>query len=419
MCLTRYFLKTGSSSTRVDCEDLLIGARSIHFQNLQPDVLNLVQHRSAAGEWLGSIGHDTVLRLDREDPDTGDFQQVFCGRVISPEDVVNESGATRTIRVAGVLQAFGEFRMVRGSWDGTSISSGGVHSGVQPGNLFNSPVVGTHYGYNWASTLGGTFYKNQGQQSISAAVQEVVDFVYAQVSDQGLGSVWLPVLMSNYFGDNPLTPLPVWSENVSALEFLVRLVRPQVDSYCSVDYSGTSPEVRFGRFRDVSEVDLTAGFPLIETRVQRKQHEESLGVIVTTDDGSRDTVIPWWPVSPLVAVPSGARYLDRRIVTLTATTPPAGTPSVYGPILAESLTRELWTAQVALCGDAWQWCRPGAVLAVDGARLDVQRATWDLATDVVTAEAGVPRHLGVDDLEGLTNWLWRNVRAITAATTPA
>lgn len=420
MCGVRYWIKTGSGEATL-CESLRIGPRSIDFTNMAPDVLTLVQHRKSDGTWMGNFAHDRTVRFYREDPDSAELSQVFCGRVLAPETVSAGGGDKRIVRVAGVLQAFAEYKFVRGSWDGW-LKAGSTRYTVYDSNFYNSPVVGLFYGNEWREMINGYYFKYVGQQTIPAAFQELIDYVVARVSADDLGEVWSPELVSNYFGPSPLTPKPAWEENVSCDEWLVKVLRPQVDAFVSVDYSGDRPALRAGRYRDEPVVELPErGWPLMETRTRRRYDQEAKGIAVAMSLGRSDAVTGFTSVSPITEQPSGKRFIDRRTVALISADTPSGVPSVYGPILADSLIRPLVEADITLHGDAWQWCRPGTVvkLAEGGDRMNVQTASWDLTTDTVTARTGAPRQLGIGDLESLSTWLWRNVRGISSASTPS
>lgn len=397
-----------NGAAAVSCESLRLAPTSIRFESFQADVLSLVQ--LLRGGDSPALVHDDRVRLIRVD-ESGTEAQVFCGLVQAPRD---DGGAgVRLVRytVIGGLGAFAQWTFVRGYYNGTHIHDGVVYE-VHTDNFRNSPSLSMYWGDVWQySALFGWYYKRTRPQNIPKAAREVVEYVAGRVQAEGLGDEWRPELLSNYFGDAPLEPQ--WSMVVSknCLDWLVMVCRPQVDAFSSVDYSGNRPGLRLGRFRDVEPVDLTgAGWPMVSVSHSRRLDKEPSGLVVGHGVGANGFPMEW--LTPIAEQPSGQSWLDRNNLAMVVAQMPTAPPSVFGPLMYASATRPIVEAQVKLAGDAWQWARPGRTLSVvtGGGDLNIQTATWDLGTDVVSVTVGLPRQLGVKDLDDIKLWLWRHVR---------
>lgn len=444
-----YLIAYGTSGAPVPipCEQLGLDPVSIRRANLDVDVLELEQHR-VRGAWAAELSHDTAVRFYRRDPETGDLRQLFCGRVVAPMEAIDEHARRRVVRVHNVMQLYRESLFQRGRWvpfffrrsdqiwrnssaypffpvDDDPDLSGHECKLFEGYNFFAWPYgTGSYAGHDVAQLV---------RQSVLRAVREwqhhVIflhrrnnvtlgpgagpnDLPFPLIPD-GLEHTWHADVRIGDLGQ-AIWPTPAEQRELNYLDWLIAITKPLPDFCTWVDYAGgMNPVLRLVRFASAAPVDLSdGGWPVISMHVARQINEEIAALFIinqseVTSGPMRPRVIrSHYPLPPPARNP-----LDRRSLLEDFGEPLGWTPPNYQDQLAEQLgsivTAPALSGTIRFSGDAWKWCRPGSRLATDAwpSAAMVQETHHDLATEVLTAQVGPPRHLGRYDADTLRAWL--------------
>jgi hypothetical protein len=414
------------------CETLGIDPLSIRRASMDIDYLEMEQHRKR-GQWVQTLPHDADIRFYRYKPSTDNLFQLFMGRVISPQTASDSHSTRRIIRVAGVGQLLKQLRFHRGQFVPGRVGGPPQNPWEEVSRAVetNGDVVPLWWGAYLATDPRNptTQIKLYRIQNVRQAASEVfLNLQYLLPWHGGITNVWSPTLKSLALGTNPPRPLPFDAGQNNYLDWLIRILQAVPDAFLRWDLSGARPEATIGRFGLQSPLTLNPGPPLATQFVERRQHEEALGLLVTLGSTSLTVAefnrgygnrVRWghFPTS------SPARNSLRRQTSVLHFGPESGGanltpegaqaiadyagPFMTGPLLSGSLTFI----------NAPDWCTPGTVFSLAGQRLNVQETIHNLATDQITAQVGVPRQLGVDDITGVGAWLANTLRAMPGVVT--
>jgi hypothetical protein len=419
----RYFISINGAEA-VSCESLGLAPGTLTRSNLLPDSLTMTQTR-VRGAWAVTLAYDDRVRFWREDPVTEEMVSIFLGRCLEPEENRRANARSRQVMVMGVLQLAKEVQWTRGAWTPEEIQDGVSEGGEDDDPDANGHAMAMYYGYFYRRKSGGPagrLIKKKGRQTVAEAVKEVMDNLIFAAQYNTEADEWNPTLASCFF---PSSPQPRWEGGaapVSMLEWLTRVLQIERDPFLQVDYSGSRPALRAGRFRDEGAIPLpTGGWPLLGGGIVRRREQEYSGISVFQSYESDpdyytlgSDFFPTWAFSrrwleatyPLSSPPNP---LERRATVLNYASSGSSTAwDTLAAFIGPSVTQPVVMGYWELGGKAWSWIKPGRVLEVDGLRLNVQQTTHDLATERVRAEVGLPRQLGVDDMERLALWLRRN-----------
>jgi hypothetical protein len=376
-----------------------------------------------------TFNHDDDVRLVREDPVTGVRRQIFAGKVTSPKEGADAGRRRRQIRVHNVMQVAKECLFTRGRWvtyflpvppPGSGYPFFPVDASNDANSHENTLFFGLNY-FNWpysGSPYTGYKVGRDVRQSVRRALEEWSFNLAALVTRLGYRT---GTTASRVWGANGavISELgqAVWPEmqaheSLSYLDWLIRITQTIPDIYSTVTYQGSAPVVTIGRFGEVKGVLISGAEPCLGVHVGRQRHDEAAGVVIVnqgaTVPGSTTrarVVRARFPDS------SSLNLLDRRVVPIDflsrlAIDPDSTEAANLVTNIGYLLTQPQWTGSVTMTGGAWEWCRPGSVLRVDGGdRLNVQETTHDLATDALTVSVGPPRHLGQFGREEIVAWL--------------
>jgi hypothetical protein len=362
----------------VTCESLSLAPLTITYTSLEADEATLTLLPGGT-----PIPHDTPATLYAQ-AGTGDLTQIFTGRVNSPETTKAPSGPTTQIRIAGGLASFRDFTFTRS----------------------RSPAP--------RSPLAALFRsRTQNNQTLNEAVLEVAELMQDQVASLP-GWTFSVSGTDIAFGPTPLQPDPTWENTPQTCqEWLIKLLRVQPDAYSHFDHTTTTPTLRAGRFRDVTSLTFPSNAPpTISVRTRRRQDQEFSGIRIALDEfPSSDTVLYARPVIDLSTTPSGQEWETRLNFPLIFD----ALPELWSSGIAEALTANFlnpWLeggAVFSFAGDTTLLTQvhPGAVLLIDGDRLNIQSTTLDLRNGILSASIGPPRQLGINDITRLARWIRR------------
>lgn len=410
----RYWVQIGSGSEQL-CETLGLAPVVLSRANLQPDAVTFEQSR-VRGAWAVDLAHDTEVKFYIENANTT-LSQLFRGRVVSPAEVREVSRRTRQIEIRNTWQFAKEVVFHRGDWAYDQYV-GGVPSGsVDDEDDQNGDVCTLYYGpVEFSYSSGSTINLFDRNQTVTQAVAEVLRNLGQLVTREAVSGGWGFTVSANWFGTDPLKPS--WSQEgpLTYLDWLIKCVQPVPDAFASWDYTSAVPALRVGRYRDQTATEVAVGYPFTGYSVRRAIHEELAGMVLMSEQtplpGESETDLPFpghavrWLPYPR---PTGAvRSIDRRVRAITVEKTLYGSSAAAtADYLAAGMLQPSMRAALSAAGEAWRWLKPGAVVEVDGQRLNVQSTEHDLATGVVSASAGLPRQLGVEDAERLQEWLRR------------
>jgi hypothetical protein len=430
---SRRFFISIAGGPETPCEELGLDPISLRRANLDIDFLEMEQHR-VRGQWAVTLPHDADIRFYDYKAATDNLQQVFMGRVLSPQEAGDAGSRNRIVRVAGVGELLRQLRFHRGQFVPGRVG-GPVRNpweAVDRGVTVNGHIVPMWWGAYLANDPAhpGERIKLYRRQTVRRAIDEVfLNLQYLLPWHGGITNVWSPTLQSLALPTGTNQPLPKFEESTEGtyLDWLVRLLQPVPDAWMRWDYSGERPQASVGRFGDVAPVVLGDGWPVLDGFVERQRHQESLGLRVML--GSSQLSVEEfnrgygnrvaWADFPAAAPRNtlrrqtailffGQEAADEWMVQADAQAIAAfAGPFLTGPMVSGTL-------RVA---GAPAWCQPGAVIQREGVRVNVQETVLDLATNTVTASLGVPRHLGVSGIPQLGRWTQQAYRAMPGVVT--
>lgn len=417
---SRTFYVSINGGPETPCESLGLDPIAIRRASLDIDYLEMEQHRKR-GDWVTTIPHDADVRFYDYKRSTDNLLQIFMGRVMSPQKSNDANSQRRIIRVAGVGELLRELQFHRGQFVPGRIPGPPVFDYEQTSRAIdkNGHVVPLFWGAFHQPISGGQRVKAYRNQTVAQAITEVfMNLSYLLPWHGGITNVWRPQLQSLALGTNAPQPLATTSDQANYLDWLVKLMQPVPDGWMRWDYSGSRPQATVSRFSTQVALALTPGWPLVSAFVERRQHEETPGMVIIFGStslsvgefnrgyGSR-VAYANFPAG----TPRNPLRRNTAMITFDGSSPVIISPEnaskhanyagpyVTGPQVTGSLT----------FANAPHWCRPGAVFTLDGLRLNTQETIHDLATDQITASVGVPRHLGADDIASVSRWLTKGV----------
>jgi hypothetical protein len=374
-----YWIKLGTEDA-VKSESLGLSLVSCTWSSLAPDEATLAVYPRTGI----SFAHDTPCRIYAQNP-SGTLRQIFVGRINSPEEVSTINGQS-VLKVAGGLAGWKDFTMTRTS--GSNIS----------------PVIALYRA------------PSQFRQDIKMAVMEAAELAQSRVS--GL-SGWAFSLSSGNvnFGASPLVSEPEWEEVSDCADWLVKVLRPQTDGWSRFDHSLATPAFHAGRFRDVAAVTMTEEAPPVLSRRERRDRSQEFGgMVVVWAVKEAVPITGRAAASAMFEYPDGRTLDARRTLPLVFSQFPDAWNDGVGNAVAASVIKP-WvegTLNVSVAGDhtPLSWVRPGQVVTFNTQRLHVQTVTLDPRNGVLSASAGPPRQLGVNDVLKLAQWISRTRGAL-------
>lgn len=430
----RYFIQINGGSV-VTCQSLKLSPVTLTTGNMQPGELAFKWHHCGAAAGAASlcpIQHDDLVKFWDGDPGTSG-ELLFIGLGLSPVVSSGPDGLTVQAAARDALRLFEERLFVRGDWwPGSRQTGWWVPSGGFPppnyANQYNTDVAPTKfYGHFWqlisvpqpSGPPAEYEAKQVRHQTIPQALEELVYYHNRMAERDGLTD--LVLLEESYdFGDPALKPEPSSAGGpMSNLKWLVAILSPQLDGFARVSYHNGGARLHAGRFRDQAPVDPGAA---VESWRSDAAQQDTPRAMVSGSLGESPSVNTdfAWPgtLESSATAETNPKWLDRRTVPIIYSAVPAGwvlsttaTPQGLAEVVGRSLLLPRPRAQAVVRGQ-WSTLQPGSRVSIAGNVFDVQTSSLDFASDKVRLTMGLPRALGVADIETLGSWALRNVAAL-------
>lgn len=397
-----------NGAVAVPTESLNLAALQITAQNAAPGELLMRWQPCGAPETAAG----SPLDLDDEVVLSRDGTVLFRGTVESPMVSAKASGGVVSYRVVDAFGAWRQRHFVRGQWWPVTRYPYPDYEPELPAPepdyspFTNSPYCVLYKGYYWSEqTLGEAHWdaKLLRQQSLPQAIEELVYYTAQMDARDGItgGTVALGTMS---FGDAPLTPESTYEQPTLCIDWLVKILRPQLDGYARLVHGESETTLEAGRSRDIAARVLLAA-EILERGVATKTEDQAAAFIAgvtATDTGGQIAITP-----TSVTPPTGS-WVDRRVVPAGLSSLPSLWYAGLSDLIAASVMLPRPEGEAVLVPELWPEVQPGSRVTLGGVTVNVQRAVWDLGRDVVSISAGSPRQLGVQDLEDLKLWIARN-----------
>lgn len=394
-------------ASAVTCESLALACRTLTAANAGIGTLVM--------DWLRCGSPMTVTGCPLARGQTVELVRdgtiLFRGTVERLEARREVRGSPVTITCVDQFGAWKRRTFTRGAWWPSEryiygYTPGGPLPARDFSNSNNSPLCFLFYGFYWDHVVSGSDEwdaRNVRAQTPGQAIEELIEF--ANVHDERDSITTGTVTQGTLdFGTPAIVPETDPQGVSTALDWLVKILRPQLDGWASLTHGASETTLNAGRFRDVTATTLNAA-DIRRSAVDERAEEQALAVVA----GISDTPGSWsTPIVPNAEEPSGAIWADVQALSIPLTDTPTGWLSGTFDLVAASAMRARPEGRITVDAQLWSLVQPGARVSVGGVTLNVQTATWDFASDSVSLSAGSPRQLGVTDLESLSSWLAKN-----------